>query len=122
MEELKIICKKLKKNNISLDIIALGDLSEQQRQKLQAMNEASKSEVHNCSLIFVEPEGNVSDVLFTSQILGGGGDNNAPAMMLNEADDPELRMALELSLQEEQLRLAALAASNPSQAPNPPAN
>jgi hypothetical protein len=46
------------------------------------MNEASRSEVHNCNLIFVEPEGNVSDVLFTSQILGGG-DNNAPAMMLN---------------------------------------
>lgn len=121
MEELKIICKKLKKNNISLDIVALGDLSEEQKQKLQVMNEASRSEVHNCSLIFVEPEGNVSDVLFTSQILGGA-DNNAPAVMLNEADDPELRMALELSLQEEQLRLAAIAASNPSQAPDPPAD
>jgi hypothetical protein len=41
-------------------------------------------------------------------------------MMLNEADDPELRMALELSLQEEQVRLAALAATNPNQAVNPP--
>jgi hypothetical protein len=30
-------------------------------------------------------------------------------MMMNEVDDPELRMALELSLQDEQMRLAALA-------------
>lgn len=73
------------------------------------MHEAVKSEIHNCSLLFVQPEGNLSDILFTSQILGG--EANAPQMMLNEADDPQLRMALELSLQEEQMRLAALAAN-----------
>lgn len=39
-------------------------------------------------------------------------------MMINEDDDPQLRMALEMSLREEQARLAALAASNQ----NPPAN
>ncbi len=43
-------------------------------------------------------------------------------MMLNEADDPELRMALELSLQEEQVRLAALAASSHNQPVNPAPN
>lgn len=46
VEELKIICKKLKKNNIALDIIAIGDLSQQQRDKLQAMSDAAKSEVN----------------------------------------------------------------------------
>ncbi len=71
MEELKIVCKKLKKNNISLDLIALGDLSEQQRLKLEAMNESSKSEVHHCTILYVEPEGNLSDLLFSSQIMTG---------------------------------------------------
>ena len=42
-EELKLICKKLKKNNITLDLIALGDLSEKQRDTLQAMHEAVKN-------------------------------------------------------------------------------
>jgi hypothetical protein len=42
--------------------------------------------------------------------------------MLNEADDPELRMALELSLQDEQMRLAALAASNSNPQGNQPPN
>lgn len=43
-EELKIICKKLKKNNISLDIIAIGDLSDKQREILTDMNENVKNE------------------------------------------------------------------------------
>jgi len=30
-----------------------------------------------------------------------GGDANGPAMMINEDDDPQLRMALEMSLREE---------------------
>ena len=31
IEELKLICKKLKKNDIALDLVALGDLSEKQK-------------------------------------------------------------------------------------------
>jgi hypothetical protein len=71
----------LKKNNISLDLIGIGDLSEQQREKMRVMNEAVKSETHACDLIFVEPEGNLSDVLFSSQLLGG--EQNPAAAMLN---------------------------------------
>jgi hypothetical protein len=36
------------------------------------MNESVKSEVNSCDLLFVEPEKNVSDALFSSNILGGG--------------------------------------------------
>ncbi len=68
-EELKLICKKLKKNNISLDIIAIGDLSDKQRETLAGMNENVKNE-KTCELVFVEPEGNVSDALFNTSILG----------------------------------------------------
>jgi ribosomal protein L29 len=49
-----------------------------------------------------------------------GNEGSGPAMMINEVDDPELRMALELSLLDEQHRLAAQAAagqvSNPANA------
>lgn len=54
-------------------------------------------------------------MLFTSRILGG---EMAQPQMINEVDDPELRMALELSMQEENLRLAAVAAAGQSN--NPP--
>lgn len=77
------------------------------------MNESVKSEVNSCDLLFVEPEKNVSDALFSSNILGGGQQQNQPLMM-DEADDPELRMALELSLQDEQARLASLNRQQPN--------
>jgi hypothetical protein len=53
IEELKIICKKLKKNNIAVDFIALGDLSEAQREKLDVMNETVKGETNKCGLVYV---------------------------------------------------------------------
>ncbi len=62
------------------------------------MHENIQDESNRCSLIFVQPEENLSDTLFTSNILGAEG--NIPQPMVDEADDPELRMALELSLQE----------------------
>jgi hypothetical protein len=34
VEELRLICKKIKKNNIALDLIGIGDLSAGQREKL----------------------------------------------------------------------------------------
>ena len=106
-EELKIICKKLKKNNIALDLIAIGDLSDRQRETLQAMHETVKGAAE-CQLLVVEPGGNLSDVIFTSQIVGAeAGPNPNNQQMLNEENDPELMMALQLSLQEEEARVAA---------------
>lgn len=107
IEELKIIAKKLKKNNISLDLIAIGDLSEQQREKIQIIHDNVRSEVNNCELLFVDPTANLSDILLTSKIMGFGIQPAANATMINEAEDPELMMALQLSLQEEEQRLAA---------------
>jgi hypothetical protein len=50
-EELKIICKKLKKNNIAIDFVAIGDLSQPQIDKLTAMSEASRSDTSGELLI-----------------------------------------------------------------------
>ena len=52
----------------------------------------------------METHQNLSDQLFSSNIMGG---EPAMAPMMNEAEDPELMMALQLSLQEEEQRRAA---------------
>ena len=104
-EEMKLICKKLKKNGIALDLIALGDLSQKQRDLLQVMNDSVKGD-RTCELLFVEPHEMLSDRLFSSSIIGVEGAGGA-APVINEAEDPELLMALQLSLQEEEQRRAA---------------
>ncbi|CAM5999244.1 unnamed protein product [Sphagnum balticum] len=63
------------------------------------MHELSKSDT-NSELIFVEPDANVSDMLFSSKLLG------AEPPQIKEDEDPELLMALQLSLQEEEQRLS----------------
>jgi len=78
IEELKLICKKLKKNDIALDLVALGDLSEKQKEILQVMHDTAKSE-RQCELVYVEPEINLSDKLFTTSILGAGEQGGAGA-------------------------------------------
>jgi hypothetical protein len=59
----------MKKNGIILDLIGLGDLSDKQKEILQVMHETVKTE-NNCELVFIEAGSSISDVLFTSRILG----------------------------------------------------
>lgn len=77
------------------------------------MHDTVKSERH-CQIVYVEPNENLSDRLFETAILGA--EPGVPAPMMNEAEDPELLMALQLSLQEEQQRVAAQRANNPQNA------
>ena len=87
--------------------MAIGDLSQTQKEKLTAMHETVKG-VTDCELLMVEPGGNLSDIIFTSKIIGAESAMNNNQQMLNEENDPELMMALQLSLQEEQAREAAM--------------
>ena len=77
------------------------------------MNEAIQSE-RKCALVCVPPAGNISDMLFTSSVLGAEGQPEGAPAMINEENDPELMLALQLSLQEEEQRQARI---NASQAP-----
>jgi 26S proteasome regulatory subunit N10 len=121
----------MKKNNISIDFIAFGDLESDTKSKLEAFNENVKG--GDGSHLIVVPPGPhlLSDVLINSSILAGegaaggaggsGGENGVPGgeggaggagagasgfeFGIDPSVDPELAMALRMSMEEETHRL-----------------
>jgi 26S proteasome regulatory subunit N10 len=134
--------RALKKNNIAIDVVALGELEENEgklRELVDAANGASggggDGQARTCHLVTIPPGGGVlvSDVIASSPILGqgafaasaaaasmsmgagvggGGGMNDfAEYGGVDPSLDPELAMALRVSMEEERLRQERLAAS-----------
>ncbi|KDR74362.1 hypothetical protein GALMADRAFT_250234 [Galerina marginata CBS 339.88] len=137
------LAKKLKKNNVAVDIIAFGDGVEdgEAARVLKAFTENINSG-DNSHLLTVLPGAHLlSDALIASPILSAdrsasipeelGGTGAAPAAGPSTASnfefgvdpslDPELAMALRMSMQEAQAREAAEAASSAASAPDPSA-
>ncbi|KAL4885205.1 hypothetical protein BJY04DRAFT_180387 [Aspergillus karnatakaensis] len=109
------LAKKMKKNNVSIDVIAFGDLESDQTKKLEAFVENVKGG-DGSNLAIIPPGPNLlSEELQASAILGGdaggngGQDNGGVGGGLDldaaEENDPELAFALRLSLEEEKNRL-----------------
>eukprot|EP00640_Fibrocapsa_japonica_P001197 CAMPEP_0113937476 /NCGR_PEP_ID=MMETSP1339-20121228/4096_1 /TAXON_ID=94617 /ORGANISM="Fibrocapsa japonica" /LENGTH=428 /DNA_ID=CAMNT_0000940263 /DNA_START=43 /DNA_END=1329 /DNA_ORIENTATION=+ /assembly_acc=CAM_ASM_000762 len=118
--------KLLKKNNVAVDVISLGELDENQ-EKLQDFVEAANSS-ENSHLITVPAGVLPSDVLINSPVLqeggagmmaaaaaasaGGAGSGGGGAGDFGGIDpnlDPELAMALRVSMEEERARQEAIA-------------
>ncbi|KKK16799.1 hypothetical protein P175DRAFT_0558198 [Aspergillus ochraceoroseus IBT 24754] len=109
------LAKKMKKNNISIDVIAFGDLESDQTKKLEAFVENVKGgDGSNLAIIPPGPS-LLSEELQATPILGGdgagaggmGGDSgDVGGFGLDDAaeNDPELAFALRLSLEEEKNR------------------
>ncbi|KAG5645796.1 hypothetical protein DXG03_005333 [Asterophora parasitica] len=131
------LAKKLKKNNVAVDVVCYGDGIEvttgEDKEVLRAFVEAASSG-DNSHIISVPP-GSVllSDALISSPILSGdrsssiptelGGTGDIPAASgsggassfefgVDPSLDPELAMALRMSMQEAQAREAAEAAAS----------
>ncbi|KAL4874027.1 hypothetical protein BDV12DRAFT_205402 [Aspergillus spectabilis] len=109
------LAKKMKKNNVSIDVIAFGDLESDQTKKLEAFVENVKGG-DGSNLAIIPPGPNLlSEELQASAILGGEGagaggaaeNGGAGGLDLDAAEenDPELAFALRLSLEEEKNRL-----------------
>ena len=117
------LAKKMKKNNISVDFIAFGDLESDTKQKLEAFNENVKGG-DGSHLAMIPPGPNLlSDSIITTPILStngeggaapgsgtadgvdGGAGTNGFEFGFNPEADPELAMALRMSMEEEQNRL-----------------
>ena len=106
----------MKKNNISIDFIAFGDLDPDNTKKLEAFNENVKS--GDGSHLEIIPPGPslLSDHLISTPILGGdgtsrggesGGDGGAETGFefgVDPSTDPELALALRMSMEEEKAR------------------
>ncbi|KAJ5765980.1 uncharacterized protein N7511_003596 [Penicillium nucicola] len=109
------LAKKMKKNNVSIDVVAFGDLESDQTKKLEAFVENVKSgDGSNLAIIPPGPQ-LLSEVLQQTPILAGedagtgsGGGEGAEGGNFGFEDaaenDPELAFALRLSLEEEKNR------------------
>jgi len=122
--------KQLKKNNVAIDVVAMGELEENEG-KLQDLITAAGAEGRSCHLVTIPPGVLPSDVLISSPIVhgdaggGGGGGGGAAAAAagggagfgggdlgggfaefggVDPNMDPELAMALRVSMEEERAR------------------
>jgi len=108
----------MKKNNVSVDFVAFGEIDDDVTKKLQAFNENVKSGEGSHLAIIPPGPGLLSDQLVTSPILnpdgsggpggmGGGADGaggEAFEFGIDPSIDPELALALRMSMDEEQAR------------------
>jgi 26S proteasome regulatory subunit N10 len=114
------LAKRMKKTNVSVDIIAFGELGDDTVKKLQAFSDACQNP-EGCYLAIIQPSSNLlSDSLRGTPILGGdgsaGGSGGGAGAESGESGgggfefgvdpsvDPELALALRMSYEEEKAR------------------
>mmetsp|Transcript_31965 Transcript_31965/g.46579 ORF Transcript_31965/g.46579 Transcript_31965/m.46579 type:complete len:454 (+) Transcript_31965:149-1510(+) len=128
--------KQLKKNNVAIDVIAMGELEENEPKLKELVDAANGSGgeggERTCHLVTIPPGVLPSDVLVGSPIVhggGGGGAVSSPGGMgggggggdmggafaeyggVDPNMDPELAMALRVSMEEERARQERAAAA-----------
>ncbi|KAI1744366.1 26S proteasome non-ATPase regulatory subunit 4 [Xylaria scruposa] len=122
-KKLVSLAKKMKKGNIDIDFILFGDLDDDDVQKkLEAFNNVVKGN-DNSHLVVIPPSGKLlSDQLLSTPILlgegaaggaGGGGmaegGGDFGGFDFDPSADPELALALRMSMEEENARQAKAA-------------
>ncbi|XP_039115472.1 26S proteasome non-ATPase regulatory subunit 4 homolog isoform X1 [Dioscorea cayenensis subsp. rotundata] len=122
---LEVIGKKLKKNNVTLDIVDFGESDDSKPEKLEALLAAANNN-DSSHIVHVPPGPNaLSDVLLSTPVISGDGNSGsgfaaaaaaASAVGTNAFDfgvdpnlDPELALALRVSMEEERARQEAAA-------------
>ncbi|QSZ32718.1 hypothetical protein DSL72_002297 [Monilinia vaccinii-corymbosi] len=113
------LAKKMKKNNVSIDFVVFGELDDDVTKKLTAFNENVKGGDGSHLAIIPPGPGLLSDQLITSPILSGdgpasgagmggpeaGGDSGAFEFGIDPSVDPELALALRMSMEDEKARV-----------------
>jgi len=120
------LAKKMKKNNTSVDFVLFGDIDDDNHKKLEAFNREVKGSGEGSNLVVIHPSGKLlSDQLIATPILlgegaasgsgaGGGGDaggasNEDFPFGIDPSVDPELALALRMSMEEEKARQEKIA-------------
>lgn len=113
--ELEVLGKNLKKNNVSLDLVSFGEVEENTAKLDKLLNAVNSGDTSHVLTVPVGPK-LISDVLLSSPILsdgevpmGGGGGGGAGGdagfeFGIDPAADPELALALRISMEEERAR------------------
>lgn len=114
------LAKKMKKLGVSIDFVSFGEIEDDVTKKLQAFNENVKGGDGSHLAIIPPGPGLLSDQLVTSPILNGDGSSGAGGMGgsgdagdggqafefgVDPSTDPELALALRMSLEEEKVRV-----------------
>jgi 26S proteasome regulatory subunit N10 len=112
------LAKKMKKNGVAIDFVAFGELDDENTKKLTSFNENVKSGDGSHIAIIHPGPGLLSDQLVTSPILNGdgssggagaggegGGGGEAFEFGIDPSVDPELALALRMSMEEEKARV-----------------
>merc|ERR1719401_2116878 len=110
-KELETLGKNLKKNNVSLDLISFGEVEENTAKLEKLLGAVNSNDTSHIVEIPVGPK-LLSDVLLSSPIVndgegggfGGGGGGEGFEFGINPAEDPELALALRISMEEERAR------------------
>ncbi|XP_050234156.1 26S proteasome non-ATPase regulatory subunit 4 homolog [Mercurialis annua] len=120
---LEMIGKKLKKNNVSLDVVSFGEEEDEKPEKLEALIAAANTN-DSSHIVHIPPGPNaISDVLISTPVFNGDGGGTgfaaaAAAAAAGGGDfdfgvdpnlDPELALALRVSMEEERARQEAAA-------------
>ncbi|KAL9391296.1 hypothetical protein Peur_015216 [Populus x canadensis] len=119
---LETIGKKLKKNNVSLDIVDFGEDKEGKPEKLEALFAAVNSN-ESSHIVHIPPGGvAISDALMSTPVFTGDGEGGSGFAVAAAAAgggdfdfgvdpnlDPELALALRVSMEEERARQEAAA-------------
>jgi 26S proteasome regulatory subunit N10 len=109
----------MKKNGVSIDFVAFGELDDDVTKKLEAFNENVKGGEGSHLVIIPPGPGLLSDQLVTSPILNGdgsagaggvgggegGGEGGGFEFGIDPSVDPELALALRMSMEEEKARV-----------------
>ncbi|KAK1262509.1 26S proteasome non-ATPase regulatory subunit 4 [Acorus gramineus] len=117
-KQLEAIGRKLKKNNVAIDIIDFGEEDDAKPEKLEALLAAVNNN-DSSHIVHAPPGLNVlSDVLISTPLFTGegGGGSGFAAAAVDDVDfdfgvdpniDPELALALRVSMEEERARQEA---------------
>eukprot|EP00931_Biecheleriopsis_adriatica_P066497 TRINITY_DN4083_c0_g1_i1.p1 TRINITY_DN4083_c0_g1~~TRINITY_DN4083_c0_g1_i1.p1 ORF type:complete len:434 (-),score=138.90 TRINITY_DN4083_c0_g1_i1:245-1546(-) len=125
-KELETLGKNLKKNSVALDILSYGEVEENQPKLEKLMNALNSSDSSHLVEAPVGPK-LLSDILLSSPIInpdgepgmgggGGAGEGAGFEFGINPADDPELALALRISMEEERARQQAAEGGAPAPA------
>jgi 26S proteasome regulatory subunit N10 len=114
------LARKMKKGGVSIDFVSFGEIEDDVTKKLQAFNDNVKGGDGSHLAIIPPGPGLLSDQLITSPIIngdnaggaggmGGGGDGGDTSQNfefgIDPSIDPELALALRMSMEEEKARV-----------------